>query len=316
MQNVKVTLKGKDGKVPPRIFMIFARSAPVAVIFRRGPSDWCQLLKWNTADDTFEMGQWFHGRLYERRSDLSPDGALLIYFARKITGRTLKDKEYTYAWTAVCKPPYLTALALWPKGDCWHGGGLFIDDVHVELNHKRDVAKAHPDHKPEGIHVALRKNVHGEDEPLYAERLERDGWRLRTRWEVENEGYPNMFRTRQAEIREKQPFQGGLSIRLARSIQGLKYSEEFTVVQTNGFEIHLERANWVDFDQQGRLVFARNGCLFTGAVSDAGEILETKLLDIHEHKPEKMPPPESAKTWEPERSPLSKWAKLVGFTLP
>src|SRR5262249_17885427 len=44
-------------------------------------------------------------------------------FAQKITGRSKKDTEYTYAWTAISRPPFLTALALWPKGDCWHGAG-------------------------------------------------------------------------------------------------------------------------------------------------------------------------------------------------
>src|SRR5689334_17597784 len=110
---------------PCRLFMILARRAPRAVIFRRGPSDWFQLILWHTDADEIEYGQWFHGRIYVRRSDLSPDGSLLIYFARKITGRTLADRAYTYAWTAISRPPYYTALALWPKGDCWHGGGLF-----------------------------------------------------------------------------------------------------------------------------------------------------------------------------------------------
>jgi hypothetical protein len=36
-----------------------------------------------------------------------------------------QDASYTYAWTAVSKPPWLTALGLCPKGNCWDGGGLF-----------------------------------------------------------------------------------------------------------------------------------------------------------------------------------------------
>jgi hypothetical protein len=41
---------------PPRIFVITARDSDVAVIFRRGPSDWFHLLKWDMANDTFEAG--------------------------------------------------------------------------------------------------------------------------------------------------------------------------------------------------------------------------------------------------------------------
>jgi hypothetical protein len=58
---------------------------------------WCgvQLTNWDTDTDSFDLGQWFRGRIYERRCDLSPDGSLLVYFAQKISARTIKDKEYT-----------------------------------------------------------------------------------------------------------------------------------------------------------------------------------------------------------------------------
>lgn len=91
--------------IPCRLYAILARSAPVGVIFRRGPTKWVQLIKWDTATDSVEPGQWFHGRIYERRCDLSPDGSKLIYFASKLNRKTLDDSEYTYAWTAISKPP-------------------------------------------------------------------------------------------------------------------------------------------------------------------------------------------------------------------
>src|SRR5258708_40304808 len=106
-----------DTKRPCRAFGILARDAPLAVILRRGPSAWVQLIRWQTSSDIIEYGQWFNGRIYERRCDLSPDGKLFIYFAQKKNNKTMADQDYTYAWTAVSKPPYFTALALWPKGD-------------------------------------------------------------------------------------------------------------------------------------------------------------------------------------------------------
>jgi hypothetical protein len=78
---------------PARLFVILARRAPVGVIFRRGPSPWVQLIRWDTEHDRFEHGQWFHGRIYERRCDLSPDGSLLIYFASKFSGRARRDPD-------------------------------------------------------------------------------------------------------------------------------------------------------------------------------------------------------------------------------
>jgi hypothetical protein len=95
------TAESGTAVVPCRLSVLFAHSAPVAVVLRRGPTKWVQLVKWRTDGDEFEAGQWFKGRIYDRRSDLSPDGSLLIYFASKITGRTLADSEYTYAWTAI-----------------------------------------------------------------------------------------------------------------------------------------------------------------------------------------------------------------------
>src|SRR5688572_11088382 len=163
-------------QVPARVFGILARQADVAVLFRRGPSKWVQLVRWDTERDTYEPGQWFHGRIYERRSDLSPNGSLLIYFAQKITDRTIRDRQYTYAWTAVSRPPYLTALALWSKGNCWHGGGLFDSDRHVMVNHRE--VRAHPNHRPRSRSLKVTPNprAYGEDLPIFYARLTRDGW--------------------------------------------------------------------------------------------------------------------------------------------
>jgi hypothetical protein len=298
MQNVKVTRKGKKGPVAARIFVLFARKSPTAVIFRRGPSKWVQLVKWNTKTDVFEPGQWFHGRIYERRSDLSPNGSLLVYFAQKIEGRTLEDSEYTYAWTAISRPPYLTALALWPKGDCWHGGGLFEDDKTLVLNHKPEVAKPHPNHMPQGIRVNLKEGVCGEDDPLFSERLQRDGWNLKQEWKVENRGYPNMYLTRQPEIREKVDADGSQVIRLMRSIEVLDYAEEFVVTKSGQSDVtELCRASWADWDQQGRLVFARDGKIFAGRLGDDGQLIERELTDLNSSKPEPVSAPDWAARW-------------------
>jgi hypothetical protein len=298
MQNVLATMKGKGGEASPRLFMLFAREAPTAVIFRRGPSDWVRLIRWNTDEDTVERGQWFHGRLYERRSDLSPDGSLLIYFAQKINGRTLKDKEYTYAWTAISKPPYLTALALWPKGDCWHGGGSFQTNAIVELNHKPQVASPHPEHEPRGLEIKLRQDVHGEDDPIYSERLERDGWRLEQEWKVEYRGYPDLYRTIQPEIRKKPGLAGTLAIQLTRSIERVDYSEAFAIVDPHrSSSIPIEGASWVDWDQRGRLIIARRGKVYVGQLTQGGLIEEQELIDLCGGKPTPMASPEWANIW-------------------
>jgi hypothetical protein len=298
MQNVKVTRKGHKGYVPARLFMIFARKAPTAIIFRRGPSAWVQVIRWNTRTDEFEAGQWFHGRVYERRSDLSPDGSLLIYFASKITAASKKDTEYTYAWTAISKPPYLTALALWPKGNCWHGGGSFRNGRIVLLNHKPEVAIAHNKHRPQGLLVKSNPSAHGEDDPIYSMRLERDGWVQKEPWETEYLGLPEMFRTIRPGVREKLGPDRRYVIRLTRSIECLDYAEEFAVRGVKSSRMTtIDRASWVDWDQQGRLVFARDGKIFSGEINGTGQIREKLIIDLNPNKPESKGPPAWAKKW-------------------
>ncbi len=296
MQNVKVT-KGTKGPIPARLFVLFARKAPMALIFRRGPSKWVQLIKWNTKSDIFEPGQWFNGRIYERRSDLSPDGSLLIYFAQKITAESQKDREYTYAWTAISKPPYLTALALWPKGDCWHGGGSFKSAKVVLLNHKPEVAAPHKKHKPHRLLLVIpNAQAHGEDDPIFSQRLERDGWKLVVPWKTENSHHG--YHTLQPEIRERPNLSATQVVRLTRSIERLEYSEDFLVRNLKSTQsVIIERASWADWDQQGRLVFAKDGIVFSGSISQAGELVEWKLIDLNSSKPEPVSPPDWATKW-------------------
>jgi hypothetical protein len=110
-----------------RLSLVFASEAPVAVVLRRGPTEWVELIRWDTSTDFFEHGQWLHGKIYGERCGLSPNGRLFVYFAMKY-GRVREDEGYKYTFTAVSKPPYLTALAMWPEGSTWGGGGRFIDD--------------------------------------------------------------------------------------------------------------------------------------------------------------------------------------------
>src|SRR5215471_12303415 len=112
-----------------RLYAILARSVPFGVVFRRGPSKNVLLIGWNTTDDTFQNGQWLKGRIYERRCDLSPEGDMLLYFAASYR------KPY-YSWSAISRPPFVTALAIWPKGDGWGGGGHFLSQSQIALNHR------------------------------------------------------------------------------------------------------------------------------------------------------------------------------------
>jgi hypothetical protein len=104
---------------PARVHIILARDASTAIAIRRGPSKAVCTIQWDRSKDTFQMGQWLKGRIYERRCDLSPDGRLFIYFA--MNGKW--SSETKGSWTAISQVPFLKAVRLWVSGDCWHGGG-------------------------------------------------------------------------------------------------------------------------------------------------------------------------------------------------
>jgi hypothetical protein len=240
--------------------MIQARRAPVAVIFRRGPSKQVEVIRWDLARDTFERGHWFHGRIYEKRSDLSPGGELLVYFASRFDRHSIADRERGYAWTAVSRVPWLTALALWPKGDCWWGGGLFVDERALWLNHRPEEAAPHPAHRPEGLTVEPNPQAHGEDDPVYARRLDRDGWTLRRRWEIEWRGAGYHTVTPEERVRPHPDAESGVAIALTRRIDKFTYREHFRIEgAAREPELPPGPLEWLDWDARGRLIALSGG---------------------------------------------------------
>src|SRR5258706_7548419 len=115
---------------PARLHVLLASKAPLGLVFRRGPANAVCTGGWNRARDEFQLGQWLRGRIYERRSDLSPDGRHLIYFA--MNGRW--SSETRGSWTAISRPPWLKAIALFGKGDCWNCGGVFTSPTRYLLH--------------------------------------------------------------------------------------------------------------------------------------------------------------------------------------
>jgi len=311
--------------VPCRLHFLLAREAPVGVLFRRGPSRWVRLIRWNVADDTFDLGQWFKGRIYEKRSDLSPDGTKVIYFAQKINRRTLTDPGFTYAWTAISRPPFLTALGLWPKGDCWNGGGLFETNARVLLNHAD--ASPHESHPAKGLDVISAVVALGEDNSVLDRRLSRDGWRLVQPWQgrfIESpyalahqemmerglsveEMMKESFRrnlhelstdsghiTDAPEIREKARPIGGDTLVMTLHLDKFARRYKFRLRETR--LPALNGAEWADWDQRGRLAFARDGKLVVA--EKAGERWTVRgLADFNAQKPEAMVAPAWATEW-------------------
>src|SRR5207245_492851 len=91
------------------------------------------------------------------------------------------DSKAKGSWTAISRVPHLKAITLFAKGDCWHGGGLFLSNREFWLNDGQGHMELEPTKE-------LRRNQNyrpgayygGECLTVYYNRLQRDGWTLRS----------------------------------------------------------------------------------------------------------------------------------------
>jgi hypothetical protein len=287
-----------------RIYAILARKVPVGVVFRRGPSKSVLLIAWNTSDDTFECGQWLKGRIYERRCDLSPNGELLLYFAANYR------KPYR-SWSAISRPPFFTALALWPKGDGWGGGGHFLSENRIELNHRASEMELGSGFSlPKWLKVKPfgKRPGWGEDEPVWTERLKRDGWSFvshpsRTKddfgakvWEE----FTPPFAWRKPNPVWPKRYSLEMSIMGLKERNGPWYLTEHSIIRNDGNSDHIGRSDWADWSYSGDLFFGIGGCLYR--VRDRSGKLDpledaVKIADFSRLRFENRQAPENLRRW-------------------
>lgn len=243
---------------PARLHGLLAAQAPVGVIIRRGPAKRVCTLLWNRKTDELTLGQWLHGRIYERRCDLSPDGQYFIYFA--MNGRW--SSEVKGSWTAISRAPWLKAIALYSKGDCWLGGGLFTGDrtywlnggcTHAPVRESREV-RQDTTYQPQGYYG-------GECSSVYYRRLQRDGW-----------AYLQIdapYHWSDLHIFEK-PLNGGWLLRKYAHAdvgpppgKGCYWDEHELEHVPSGTILQYPDWEWAEWDRT-RLVWAEKGCLYAG----------------------------------------------------
>ena len=118
-----------------RLYLYFATENDRAVIVRQGPTRQYRMILWHRDTDRFEDGQWLKKNLYPERCALSPDGLHFLYFM--LDGKWHSETEGAYS--ALSRPPYWTALSLFPCGDTWGGGGFFLDETHYYATGGADI---------------------------------------------------------------------------------------------------------------------------------------------------------------------------------
>jgi hypothetical protein len=272
-------------RFPARLHVLLARDAPIGLVIRRGPSKQVCTVLWNRKEDAFERGQWLKGRIYERRCDLTVDGRYFIYFA--MNGRW--ESEVKGSWTAISKAPYLKAIALFPKGDCWHGGGLFTGKHFYWLNDgcgHEELATTKEFVRDETFRPV--EYYGGECPGVYYPRLLRDGWEL-VRSEKPGE-WSDLT------VFEKPLIKGWILRKLAHGEvgappgKGCYWDEHELLHTTSGKRFSFPAWEWADIDGK-RLVWASDGKLYAARLTVAGLINEHELYDFNDMKFERIEAP-------------------------
>ncbi len=264
---------------PARVHVILARESDSAIILRRGPSKSVCTIGWDRKHDTFELGQWLKGRIYERRCDLSPDGRHFIYFA--MNGNWWGKAKGS--WTAISRSPYLKAIGLWANGSAWYGGGLFMSNSKYWLNvfEYGHVVLSKPAELEEHTEHPFHESYGGESPGVYYIRLQRDGWELIEHAKNDANDHYHIFR--------KPLALGWYIVKTTHAEnnvtegQGSYYDTHRLLNPKLKVELDFPTWDWVDWDQnRERLVWVEKGILYASRLMRDGPDFVTELKDFNQ----------------------------------
>jgi hypothetical protein len=286
------TGEARGPRHPCRLTVLLARAAPVGVVLRRGPSDWARLSRWHTDTDQLEHGQWARVRVYERRCDVSADGSLFVYFARRARAPA-PDRAGADSWIAVSRPPWFTALALWFVGGTYCAGGCFPDgdSLYIGMSDPPDQGTL-PAGLPRAVQLPhVRRSPNWTEEAVFFNRLRRDGWAPVPDTGERTWQRPHPTRGVTLEFTDR-----GWDARAYGGPRGGDYALR------SGAEVWpLNGVRWADWDARGRLTATAGGRLLVWdpASGDAAGTWR-EIADLNDQAPAPVASPSWARSW-PER---------------
>lgn len=268
----------------PRIYCIPATEAPVVAVFRRGPTRWFHVGRWDLAKGVYEPGAWLLGRLFPRRSDLSPDGQWLCYFARKSEATW----EHGETYIAISKLPWLTALdavgtcGTWTRGYYFTADGSYDspDDVKLPIPYGLSAIPI--------IQFANERRRGWQEAPDSPPRQSGDTWdeRRNARMQKRQPGSKRLLHL------ESLGSAGG-EFGVNQAMDG--FSVCYSLESDGGIEV-LDDLQWADWDAEGRLLAAtRCGKLQIRNLDDGSIVF---VEDLSLLKPMPTPSPPWAQHWD------------------
>jgi len=273
------------GKVPPRIYCIPATRAPIVAVLRRGPTNWSHVGRWDLREKRYEPGAWLGGRIFPRRSDLSPDGRFLCYFAHKPSATW----EHGDAYVALSKLPWLTALHAFGTCGTWTRGYYFTETPHDEKIEDTKLPLPYGLRSIPAIQFANERRRGWEEAPDSPRRDPADVW----------------DQHRNARMQKLQPGGRHLLCVESRGWAGGEFGVEQAVdglrvgywLEHAGQIRLLDQFQWADWDRDGNLLAAtRSGKLQVCALAeDRLELLFDE--DLSDLVPDPAPAPAWARSW-------------------
>jgi hypothetical protein len=241
--------------------------------------------RWDLEAPRYEPGAWLRGRLFPRRSDLSPDGRWLCYFAHKPTATW----ELGEAYVALSRLPWLTALHAFATCGTWTRGFHFTEDG----------AHGDPEHAKLPIPYGLRsipmvqfanERRHGwEEAPDSPPREPTDAWDVR----------------RNARMQRRQPAGDRLLCVESVGMAGGEFGVDQAVdgmrvrywLETDDELEPLDDLQWADWDRQGRLLAATRSGKLQIWNFDGGRCETLFEEDLSLLEPQPVPAPAWAERW-------------------
>ena len=220
------------------------------------------------------------GRLFPRRSDLSPDGRLLCYFAHK-PGATRKHGE---AYVAISKLPWLTALHAFATCGTWTRGYYFTGDGGRDDPGEEKLPIPYRLRSLPVVQFANERHRGWEEAPDSPARDPKDVW----------------DQDRNARMRKRQPGgkrvlcverlgRGGGEYGVDQAVDGMRI--RYSMESDGDLEL-LDDLQWADWDREGKLLVAtRSGTLqIRDLDGDRPGIVFVEDLSVLEPNPTPAPP--------------------------
>jgi hypothetical protein len=254
-------------------------------VFRRGPTEWSHVGRWDLEAGRYEPGAWLRGRIFPRRSDVSPDGRFLCYFAHKPTATW----EHGDAYVAVSKLPWLAALHAFATCGTWTRGYHFTEDGGSGAPEADALPIPWGLRSIPAVQFATERRRGWEEAPDSPPRDPADTWDER----------------RNARLRKRQP--GGERVLCVESLGWA--GGEFGVDQAvDGLRVHywleadgeiepLPDLQWADWDAGGRLLAATRSGQLQLRVLDGNRGTVAFEADLSALAPSPAPAPEWARHW-------------------